>query len=857
MVSELQVNSLAKALEADRAAFRVLADAVPNFVWLAREDGRLVFLNQSMLSYTGAADEQTGAPKHFRSLIHPDDLDRVFDAWRESLATGNGFQMEFRVCKAGDRTYRWFLSQGSPLRDADGRIVYWIGTSTDIDSQKRATENLTFVLNATQLLTRAATIEEVCTQFADLTVRRFADWCFIVLDDPQHRYRVAGVAHRDPARVRYIEQYLDRYPVADDPKFAEMLRAGRPVVIPVITDDLLRETARDDQHLALMRDLHLYSAIVAPLSHDGRTLGALIVYSAQSRRQFDAADAEVLEAIGERAAARIEGMLALGHEQRARHRLQFIGRATEAVYESFDLTAAFGSLTRIIVSEIGDMAAVFRLESETAARVVGAAHREPGADDIVRSLVGIRVLHGDAEKRFVESLQSRTPLVGMRLPHGALERSVWPYLSDEITALSPQSLVTVPLHARGKVYGALVVYYTKKGRSYAPDDLEVLAEIGRHASIALENADVFERERRMSETLQDSLLPPSLPEVQGLSFDAVYLPSASEAQVGGDWYDAFELEDGTTVVHVGDVTGRGAEAAVIMGKCRHLIAMAPSYDRDPAHILDTVESVLARRYPDAIVTAFLGFIDPTHTSIRYANAGHPAPLLRRADRIDELQADGLPIGLRREGKPVTSRTADLSDARMLVLFTDGLTESRRDVIGGYKRLRKVLSHDALLHTHRPARFIEESCLGNAAADDVAILTISFDSTIRWSFDAENAKAAQDARGEFVDYLRRQFADERSVETAELVFGELVGNVVRHAPGAIDIDVEWSNGAPVLHVLDRGPAFKAPSRLPQNILSESGRGLFIVRQLSKSLRVEHVRGYGNHVCVELPIIRKYE
>jgi anti-sigma regulatory factor (Ser/Thr protein kinase) len=418
-------------------------------------------------------------------------------------------------------------------------------------------------------------------------------------------------------------------------------------------------------------------------------------------------------------------------------------------------------------------------------------------------------------------------------------------------------MVTVPLHSRGRVYGAIVAYYTENGREVRQDDVDLLVEVGRHASTAMENADVFERERRLSETLQDSLLPPSLPQVEGISFDAVYLPSATEAQVGGDWYDAFDLEDGTIVVSAGDVTGRGPDAAVVMGKTRHLLAIAPCYERDPARILDTVESVLARRYPDSIVTAFLGLIAPDHKSICYANAGHPAPLLRRSDGVEELQADGLPIGLRREAEPSGSRAADLSDARMLVLYTDGLIESRHDVLGGYNKLVDIVSRDALLHTHRPARFIEEACLGNAATDDVAVLALTFEPGMRWSFDAENAKAAQDARGEFVQYLRDQSDDENAIETAELVFGELVGNVVRHAPGAIDIDVEWTNSMPRLHVLDRGAEFDAPSHLPDDLLSESGRGLFIVRQLSTQLSVEHVPGYGNHVAVELPIRRKDE
>jgi PAS domain S-box-containing protein len=405
-VSEIQLNSLAKALEADRAAFRVLADAIPIFVWLAREDGTIVFLSEPMLGYLGLADERA-AIRNFRSLVPAPDADNVLVMWQAARAGGTCFEAELRLRRAADETYRWFLVQGRPVRDAGGQIDYWIGTATDVDAQKRATENLQFVIDASELLASGTSIEQVCTQFAQLAVRRFADWCFVMLADPQERYKVYAVAHRDAARARHIEHYLDRYPVGESSRLDEFLRAGQPVVVPEISDEILRESARDDEHLQMMRGLGLRSAIVAPLVHAGEILGAVIMYSAESQRRFDVADAEVLNTLARRAAARIHAARVLDEEQRARHRLQFIGRASQAVYESFDLTTAFGNLTQIIVSEIGDMAAVFRLEEGQAARVVGAAHRDPASDDIVRSLIGIRVMHGDAEKRFVQSLACR------------------------------------------------------------------------------------------------------------------------------------------------------------------------------------------------------------------------------------------------------------------------------------------------------------------------------------------------------------------------------------------------------------------------------------------------------------------
>jgi GAF domain-containing protein/anti-sigma regulatory factor (Ser/Thr protein kinase) len=653
--------------------------------------------------------------------------------------------------------------------------------------------------------------------------------------------------------VEDISRFADGYPVAADPNLPALLEKSEPTLIPTIMDEMLVKSARDAEHLRTLRGLGIRSAIVAPLHHDGAPMGGIIMYTAESRRIFDAGDVEVLGMLTERAAVALARQQQVRKERRVRRRLQFIGRATAAIHESLDLTATFGELVRLVASTFGGFAVAARIERSEALRVIAAAHSDPEKDDAARALIGVRPFHTDAERKFIERLRQHKTVV-QKLDADIIARTTWPYLASEMTQLTPSIAVIVPLYSRGETYGAIVAYSSQPDREYTSEEIDTLNEIGRHASIAMENAEAFERERRMAQTLQDSLLPPSLPRLKGLRFDAVYLPSASDAQVGGDWYDAFVLEDGSVVVSAGDVTGRGPNAAVIMGKVRHLLAIAPSYESDPARILDTVESVLARRYPEAILTAFLGIIDPARRTMRFANAGHPHPLLRRKNSIEEVQAEGLPIGLRSNAPPASAEQIDLTDARMLVLYTDGLVEATHDVLAGYRRLHEVVQCEAVLHTHNPARFIEETCLRGQVDDDVAVLTLSFESSVRWAFDAENARAAQDARNQFMRYLRASAADQTGVAMAELIFGELVGNVVRHSPGAIDIDLDWSGEYPVLHVIDRGHKFTLTGSLPRDLLSESGRGLFIVRQLSRDLIVEHVAGYGNHVIAELPVHR---
>ena len=834
--------------------FRAIADAMPHLVWTAFPEGGVEFANAGWTEFTGYTADETRA--NIDAIVHPDDVARMWNEWEAASREQRVFEIEYRL-KRADGAYRWFLARALPRYDESGALVRWIGTATDIDAQKRASESMAFVVDASRIFAAAFDVDQVCRDFAQLAIERFADWCFVALKDAEGKLELRALIHRDPEMILQVKRFVERYPISEDSKFAALMEAREPVLFPQIDDAMLVKAAKDDEHLKMLRSLGFTSAIVAPLVASDEVLGGIVMYSAESKRSFEEQDLQLVDALSDRAAVAIENARLYAREQRARRRLQFIGKAADAIYETLDLTASFGELTRLIVSEVGDLAVVMRVEGETALRVIAAAHRDPVMEETARQLVGVRTLHTEAERRFLETLRQHRAYTREHIKPDHLGQSLWPYLAREVRALAPHAGIVVPLHSRGTTYGAIIAYYTDSSGRPTQSDRDVLEEVGRHASVAMENAEVFERERRMAQTLQDSLLPPSLPKLPGMGFDAVYLPSASVAQVGGDWYDAFELEDGSVVVSTGDVTGRGPEAAVVMGKVRHLLSIAPCYERDPARILDTVESVLARRYPDKIVTAFLAIVDPSRTSITFANAGHPTPLLRRSDRTDELSAEGLPIGLRGNVAPAQSRTVDITDAKLLVLYTDGLVEARHDVLDGLQRLYDVVNSEAVLHTHSPARFIEESCLGRASDDDVAILTVAFEPTRRWSFDAENAKAAQDARGEFVQFLREHDQDADAIAASELVFGELIGNVVRHAPGAIDIDLDWSNGCAWLHVIDRGHAFQADRMLPQDAMSESGRGLFIVRQLATELKIEHVPGYGNHVTAGLPLRHKIE
>lgn len=542
-------------------------------------------------------------------------------------------------------------------------------------------------------------------------------------------------------------------------------------------------------------------------------------------------------------------------QQRARANLEFLARASDALFESFDLDPAFARLCRLVAAQLADVALVILADESGRLRPVATAHRDPERDAIVAQLRGERILTPDAERQEWQRLREGRTRFIKSFDLEAGRGQLWPYLATATSPIRPSASMTIPLHSRGTTYGALYVFYEEGGTACDERDAPLFVDLGRRASIAIENARSFQRERRIAETFQRAALPISLDQIPGAQIDAVFSPGSDEAEIGGDWYDSSRLRDGALLVSVGDVMGRGLNAAAIMARVRQIINVAALYENDPSRILDTADHLVRQAFPDLVVTAFCGIVDPQCTSLRYANAGHRSPLLRSDGRLTELHSTGLPLGVRNAAESQT-RTISLAGAELLVLYTDGLVESRQALTGGEDRLARAVLSEAVMHVPSPATLLRDACVREDRSDDVAVLTIRFGDRTGWAFTAENAQAANDARGDFVRFLRGRVADDNAVAAAELVFGELVGNVVRHAHGGIDVWLDWGD-RPTLHVIDRGLAFGGTAGLPEDPLSEGGRGLFIAKELSLGLNIEHVAGYGNHVAAALHFPRSFE
>ena len=258
------------------------------------------------------------------------------------------------------------------------------------------------------------------------------------------------------------------------------------------------------------------------------------------------------------------------------------------------------------------------------------------------------------------------------------------------SALHPtRPLLCVPLPTRRAPLGVLIL--SPPGGRWDADDAVMLIELTRRASIAIDNARRFEHNRDIAETLQRALLT-DLPITPGLHLAARYLPATHGLNIGGDWYDAFRQPDGSLITVIGDVTGHGLHAAVMMSQLRTALRAYAVDGGTPGQLLTRLHIFLHHLQPDLYATAVIARFHPDEPTLTWAAAGHPPPVLRTPDgqvqTLDAKPGAMLGIPLRQE---IRDHTVSLSPGSTLALYTDGLVERRAQGIDpGIERLAAAL-----------------------------------------------------------------------------------------------------------------------------------------------------------------------
>jgi serine phosphatase RsbU (regulator of sigma subunit) len=731
------------------------------------------------------------------------EVAQVEQLWSKAVRCAERFSAVYHVRTPGGTALRNFLVQAVPVFDERDEVLYWSGHATEVD--RFADVGTRFISEAVAVLSSSLNRATIVNRLIEASVDLFCDLCAIHTFDDDGSKRLEGVADRRPG--------VNLRPEALSYAVSEALRSRQPLMLLAA----MREPV-DERFAELVRSSKIRSLIVVPLVIGASCIGTVTFAESDRRASFAARELDVAVVVARQLALALENIKTFEREQHITERFRFLAKITERLFTSLDPARTLALLLDGITERFADYAIAAAL-TDGRLQVVA----ESG------STAGFRE---ESEAAVIAALLERRSIL-----NGPLHKS-----GPLAQTPRPLSWMMAPLFSGDTVYGALVC--CSNSHHYDTTDLELLEEIGRRASLALDHAESFERERRLIQTLQEATLPAQLAPVEGASISAIYRPASSEVQVGGDWYDAYDLDDRRVLLSVGDVTGHGLEASIVMGKLRHAINVVAMFERNPARILDAVERVLLRRYPATVATAFVAVFDARSRSIAYANAGHPYPLLRRRDgTIEELEAEGLPLGLRSSGGPEKPVTTSVDDAALLLFYTDGLTEATRDTLAGERLLREAVASEAILFAESPAQFVERYCLREHSPDDVAILALNFVTSQRWSFEARDWHAARAARRAFAHELEARAGSQSDLRSAELIFGELIGTLAPHAAGRLDVALEWRTADAVLHVIERGTSRPA---------AQDAHGLWLVGRLGAHVTVEPLPGFGAHVQAVLPV-----
>ena len=672
-----------------------------------------------------------------------------------------------------------------------------------------------FLAEAGGVLAASLDYDRTLVTVADIAVPFLADWCAVdILEDGELR-RLA-VTHADPAKGELADAFRRSTPdLAGDSPVARVLATGEAVLFSEVDEGWYDTTSRGDAHRDALASVGFRSEIIVPLSARGRTLGAMCLATAESRRRYGAADLAVAEELGRRAALAVDNARLHREAADAEQRFRTLVESLDAiVWEADPVTLrttfvnerAQGILgyapsdwlgrddfwqsilhpddrERVLATCRAQLRAELPIDVEY--RVLAADGHvvwlhdtsDPvrGEDDRVRRLRGLMVdvtrrREAEDELRYRTSLLETTAesstegvLVvspeGNVLSHNRRFAELWGFsatllaqASDDAALAWARDVVVDPdafetrvreLYADGSTPSRDEVLL-RDGRVLERYGAPVVGDEGTHYGWAWFFRDVTEQKRaeralsesgerfeRLAGTLQASLLPPHLPMIPGMEVDARYRAAGTGMDVGGDFYDLFRLARGRWGVVMGDVCGKGAEAARITALARYTIRAAAMQARSPATVLGLLNEAVVR---DDVGERFVSVVylalrrHRNGVSVELASGGHPLPLVLRADgTVEQVGEPGGLVGLFR-GIALPETSAELQRGDALVLVTDGVTEARgKGGEFGEERLREALADNAGASASEITQRIDELVQrwqgGPHGRDDIAILVL--------------------------------------------------------------------------------------------------------------------------------------
>ncbi|MET8102257.1 SpoIIE family protein phosphatase [Streptomyces sp. NPDC005236] len=412
-------------------------------------------------------------------------------------------------------------------------------------------------------------------------------------------------------------------------------------------------------------------------------------------------------------------------------------------------------------------------------------------------------------------------------------------LGDDMPVPSGQRAILAPLRGRRRVIGAALFLRQPERLAFEADDLLVAAQLATHSALSIENS-IANFDASLSDELQRTMLPETLPRLMGVRLVSRYLPAAQTMLVGGDWYDAIPLPGSRVGLFVGDVMGHSRTSAAIMGQLRTTAQTLAGLDLPPQEVLHHLDEQAQRLGRDRMATCLYAVYDPVSHRITIANAGHPPPiLLHLGGRAEVLRVPpGAPIGV--GGVDFEAVELEAPAGATLLLYTDGLVESRfRDVWIGIEQLReKVADTGRIVGPEHPVP-LEALCdevldmLGPGDRDDdIALLAARFDGiaptdVAYWFLEPEDAAPGRARR--LARKVLARWGMEDLTDSVELLVSEVVTNAVRYATRPVTLRLLRTD---VLRCEVGDDVPQLPRMRQARATDEGGRGLFLVNRLAR-------------------------
>lgn len=587
-----------------------------------------------------------------------------------------------------------------------------------------------------------------------------------------------------------------------DERAATLVVPFSSLEIPRFIDgEELRQAALRDADVAAWHGDGVTSLAILPLHYGSEAVGRMLIGRTSA---IDDASREFMLDYAQRAALALSNARNFDAErfmrQRAdavKRRLSFQARVSTLFSRSTETKQTLPVLVQMIARTIGDHAAIFLCEPQTQrlefiASASNSASNESRARDYFsevpyfsEDVLAISKAVASARSQSILSDVLRTASVAIVSDRQRLLIDAW----------RPIAAISIPIRWKHAVIGVITLVRDRSSEAFTADEIAVVEDLSRRTAVHLEVARAAQRERTIAMRFQVALLPGNLNPNADLPFTARYHAGAEGMAVGGDWYDVINLRDGRIFISIGDVVGRGVDAAAVMGRCRSFLRAYAFEGLGPAAALTRMNYLLRSEGGDHFATCTAMIFDPQSRGLQYACAGHPPPIMRLQGGDARLLnlARSMPVGAW-EDTTFTETTIELPDGAQVVLYTDGLVERRdRGASVGVEQLREVVQEspldiDALADTILAA-------LEPDGSDDIAILIFEAPPSQgaylrRWAFDRVDVRRIETVIEQCSTLVETHAADGEFVHAARTIVQELLLEVGRVLPGPCRIDFDW-------------------------------------------------------------------